>query len=75
MGELTLHRYRRTNRRYTEDLGSGVGLMLMPDGAFLMGPEDGEQHLVRVPRFLMGRYPVTQAQVATSFLGELNFLI
>jgi formylglycine-generating enzyme required for sulfatase activity len=64
MSNLTLHRYRRTNKSYTEDLGSGVGLtlMLMPKGEFLMGPEDGEQHLVKVPRFLMGRYPVTQAQ-------------
>jgi formylglycine-generating enzyme required for sulfatase activity len=34
----------------------------MPEGEFLMGKDDGEQHLVRVPRFLMGRYPVTQAQ-------------
>jgi formylglycine-generating enzyme required for sulfatase activity len=64
MSNLTLHRYRRTNKSYTEDLGSGVGLtlMLMPEGEFWMGPEDGEQHLVKVPRFLMGRYPVTQAQ-------------
>ncbi|NJM48984.1 MAG: formylglycine-generating enzyme family protein [Alkalinema sp. RU_4_3] len=62
MSELTLHRYRRTNQAYTEDLGDGVGLtlMLMPEGAFLMG--DGEKQLVRVERFLMGRYPVTQAQ-------------
>jgi formylglycine-generating enzyme required for sulfatase activity len=47
MSNLTLHRYRRTNKSYTEDLGSGVWLtlMLMPEG-----------------EFLMGRYPVTQAQ-------------
>jgi formylglycine-generating enzyme required for sulfatase activity len=71
--ELTLHRYRRTNKSYTEDLGDGVKLtlMLIPAGEFLMGaPEDelestkGErpQHQVQVSQFLMGRYPVTQAQ-------------
>jgi formylglycine-generating enzyme required for sulfatase activity len=70
---LNLHRYRRTNKSYTEDLGSGVKLtlMLIPGGEFLMGapadePESDEreqpQHLVRVSQFLMGRYPVTQAQ-------------
>jgi formylglycine-generating enzyme required for sulfatase activity len=64
MSNLTLHRYRRTNRSYTEKLAEGVDLtlMLMPDGAFLMGPEGKEQRLVRMSRFLMGRYPVTQAQ-------------
>ncbi len=70
---LTLHRYRRTNKSYTEDLGEGVKLtlMLIPAGEFLMGaPEDEPesyadekpQHLVNVPQFLMGRYPITQAQ-------------
>lgn len=70
---LTLHRYQRTNQSYTEDLGDGVTLtlMLIPAGEFLMGaPEDEPdsaederpQHLVKVPEFLMGRYPVTQAQ-------------
>ncbi len=62
MSNLTLHRYRRTNKSYVEKLAEGVDLtlMLMPEGEFLMG--DGEQHLVKVPSFLMGRYPVTQAQ-------------
>jgi formylglycine-generating enzyme required for sulfatase activity len=71
--ELTLHRYRRSNKSYTEDLGDGVKLtlMLMPTGEFLMGApedelksEDNErpQHRVQVPQFLMGRYPVTQVQ-------------
>jgi formylglycine-generating enzyme required for sulfatase activity len=76
MSNLTLHRYRRTNKSYTEKLAEGVDLtlMLMPDGEFLMGPEDGEQHLVRVPRFLMGRYPVTQAQwrVVAGYEGGLD---
>ncbi len=70
---LTLHRYRRKNKSYTEALGDGVNLtlMLIPAGAFDMGaPEDEPesrdderpQHRVSVPQFLMGRYPVTQAQ-------------
>ena len=67
---LTLHRYHRTNKSYTEDLGEGVKLtlMLIPAGEFLMGaPEDepvsqGDerpQHLVEVPQFLMGCYLIT----------------
>jgi formylglycine-generating enzyme required for sulfatase activity len=61
------------NECYTEELGDGVKLMLMliPAGEFLMGapedePQSGDsarpQHRVSVPQFLMGRYPVTQAQ-------------
>jgi formylglycine-generating enzyme required for sulfatase activity len=71
--QLTLHRYRRINKSYTEELGQGVKLtlMLMPAGEFTMGApaeepesEDNErpQRLVKVPQFLMGRYAVTQAQ-------------
>jgi len=70
---LTLYRYKRTNQGYTEHLGDKVTLtlMLVPAGEFRMGApldepdsEDRErpQHLVKVPQFFMGRYPVTQAQ-------------
>ena len=70
---LTLHRYKCTNKGCTEDLGDGVmlTLMLIPAGEFLMGvPEDEPdgrgverpQHRVTVPQFLMGQTPVTQAQ-------------
>jgi formylglycine-generating enzyme required for sulfatase activity len=70
---LSLHRYKRTNKSYTEDLGHDVKLtlMLIPAGEFMMGapveePKSGDderpQHLVKVPQFLMGRYPVTQSQ-------------
>ena len=70
---LSLHRYKRTNKSYTEDLGDGVNLtlMLIPAGEFMMGApkeepesrdEERPQHLVKVPQFMMGRYPVTQAQ-------------
>ncbi len=58
---------------FAEDLGKGETLEMVsiPDGSFLMGsPEteegriDGEsdQHWVTVPRFFMGKYPITQAQ-------------
>jgi len=70
---LSLYRYKRTNKSYTEDLGDGVKLtlMLIPSGEFLMGapPEELEsqdrecpQHRVTVAQFLMGRYSVTQEQ-------------
>jgi formylglycine-generating enzyme required for sulfatase activity len=41
---LTLHRYQRTNKRYTEDLGNGVTLplMLIPAGEFWMGQTEAE---------------------------------
>jgi formylglycine-generating enzyme required for sulfatase activity len=68
---LTLYRYKRTNKSYTEDLGNGVALtlMLMPAGEFFMGAPEAEpesddrerpQHRVMVPQFLMGRYAVTR---------------
>jgi formylglycine-generating enzyme required for sulfatase activity len=70
---LSLWQYKRRNKAYTEDLGDGVSLtlMLIPAGEFMMGAPEEEpssrdderpQHLVTVPQFLMGRYPVTQAQ-------------
>jgi eukaryotic-like serine/threonine-protein kinase len=57
----------------TEDLGKGVKLELVsiPGGSFTMGSSDTEegheacespQHLVIVPAFWMGKYPVTQSQ-------------
>lgn len=70
---LTHYRYKGTNKGYVENLGDGVmlTLMLIPGGEFMMGAPEGEldsnnderpQRLVKVPPFLMGRYPVTQAQ-------------
>jgi formylglycine-generating enzyme required for sulfatase activity len=70
---LSLYRYRRTNKSYTEDLGAGVKLILMliPGGEFDMGSSENEpesfdnerpQHHVQVPQFLLGRYPITQDQ-------------
>jgi formylglycine-generating enzyme required for sulfatase activity len=70
---FSLHRYKRTNKSYSEDLGDDVKLALMqiPAGEFMMGAPEDElesqdkerpQHLVRVAQFYMGRFPVTQAQ-------------
>jgi formylglycine-generating enzyme required for sulfatase activity len=70
LDNLNLYRYRRTNKSYREDLGSGVELtlMLIPEGEFMMGapadePEsnDFERPPHLVSQFLLGRYPVTQA--------------
>lgn len=90
---LTLHRYQRTNKRYTENLGNGVTLplMLIPAGEFWMGQTEAEtvelkrqvgeddyesrythelpRHRVTVPPFLMGKYPITQAQY-TAVMGD-----
>jgi formylglycine-generating enzyme required for sulfatase activity len=61
-----------TVQYYTEDLGGvDLDMIAIPGGEFEMGsPDDeldrhvseGPQHLVTVPPFYMGRYPVTQAQ-------------
>ncbi|MBE9109851.1 formylglycine-generating enzyme family protein [Nodosilinea sp. LEGE 07298] len=70
--DLTFYRYKRTNKAYTDDLGNGVmlTLMLIPGGEFIMGSLEGDpqssdherpQRLVKMPPFLIGRYPVTQA--------------
>jgi formylglycine-generating enzyme required for sulfatase activity len=65
-------RSRRATAEYRrEDLGSGVSLdlVMIPGGNFQMGSPAGQggdsvrhQHEVSVKPFLMGRYPVTQAQ-------------
>ncbi|OLP18944.1 hypothetical protein BST81_08510 [Leptolyngbya sp. 'hensonii'] len=72
MAELTLREERKQARYFTEALADiGLDMILVPGGSFMMGsPEDeperiddeGPQHLVQVPPFFMGRYPVTQAQ-------------
>jgi formylglycine-generating enzyme required for sulfatase activity len=54
-----------------EDLGNGVKLemVFIPGGSFMMGSPPGEgndnekpQHLVNIPAFYMGKYPITQSQ-------------
>ena len=69
-----------SSRKFIEDLGNGVLLEMVaiPRGRFLMGSpktekgsDDDErpQHRVEVPPFLMGKYPVTQAQYQ-AIMGE-----
>ncbi len=73
MGKLTIQHRTATKRRFFEPLAPGIDLemVLVPGGSFLMGSPDDEpkrdkdespQHLVTVPTFFMGCYPVTQAQ-------------
>ncbi|MGB3516027.1 MAG: formylglycine-generating enzyme family protein [Elainellaceae cyanobacterium] len=73
MTQFAIHQQTKTNRRFFEDLGNNVRLemVLIPSGTFLMGSpenepgrhdEEGPQHLVTVPTFFMGRYPITQEQ-------------
>lgn len=56
---------------FTEDLGNDVELKMIaiPGGTFMMGSPEGEgedcerpQHEVRVSKFFMGKYTITQAQ-------------
>lgn len=63
-----------SSQGFTEDLGKVLGLsypvllemVTIPAGSFVMGSNDynGEQppHLVQVPTFHLGKYPITQAQ-------------
>jgi formylglycine-generating enzyme required for sulfatase activity len=71
--QLIYKRATRTAQLFSQRLSPTVSLdmVLIPGGSFLMGsPEDelerkndeGPQHLVTVPPFCMGKYPVTQAQ-------------
>ncbi|MBW4424011.1 MAG: formylglycine-generating enzyme family protein [Nostoc desertorum CM1-VF14] len=64
-------RTRKAAEFFFEDLGNGVLLEMVkiPSGTFQMGSPEGQgsdnekpQHSVTVPAFLMGKYPVTQAQ-------------
>jgi formylglycine-generating enzyme required for sulfatase activity len=59
--------------QFMESLGKGIDLAMVniPAGGFFMGAPKGElesrenekpQHLVKVPEFYFGKYPVTQAQ-------------
>jgi formylglycine-generating enzyme required for sulfatase activity len=79
MPQVLQQRQTRTFRHFIEplnnDLGKalGIDMVLIPGGTFLMGSpanelkrqeNEGPQHRVTLPRFFMGRYPVTQAQWA-----------
>jgi formylglycine-generating enzyme required for sulfatase activity len=70
---LSLQRYSDKARYFTQHIGNKVSIDMVqiPGGSFMMGsPETEEghesnespQHLVTLPSFFMGKYPVTQAQ-------------
>jgi len=69
-GEISA-REMRTAQLFTEDLGGGIALDMvsLPGGIFWMGSRPGQgydderpQHSVIVAPFLLGKFPVTQAQ-------------
>jgi formylglycine-generating enzyme required for sulfatase activity len=73
MSNLTIQKQKKTVQYFTEPLDSKIGLdmMLILGGSFSMGSppkeldrqeREGPQHVVTVPTFFLGRYPVTQAQ-------------
>jgi hypothetical protein len=73
-GQKIIKNTKRHQAQYqTEDLGNGVMLKMVfiPGGTFMMGApknekgrssDEGPQHKVTVKPFLMGKYPITQAQ-------------
>jgi formylglycine-generating enzyme required for sulfatase activity len=83
---ITIEREQLTVQGFSEDLGKGVSLdmVVVLGGSFQMGsPEDelnrmereSPQHQVTVPTFLMGQYPVTNAQwnaIVTTIKGKRN---
>jgi len=69
-GEIT-ERRSHTAQQFTQPLqdGKSLEMVVIPEGTFLMGSLPGQgyedecpRHNVRVPGFLMGKYPVTQDQ-------------
>ncbi|NEO89998.1 MAG: formylglycine-generating enzyme family protein [Moorea sp. SIO3G5] len=82
--ELTVKRRQQQAYGFTEDLGNGVELEMVAirEGSFIMGSletEEGHsdsespQHQVTIKFFLMGKYPVTQAQwQAVAALTQVN---
>jgi formylglycine-generating enzyme required for sulfatase activity len=71
--QWTIARLQRSANRFIEFLGDDTRLEMIsiPGGSFLMGSPENEpkrfdcespQHVVNVPSFFMGRYPITQAQ-------------
>lgn len=81
---LIFERRRGQGQQFTEDLGNRVTLEMaqVPGGSFQMGSPEEEldrydyespQHLVTVPSFFIGKYPITQAQwQAIATLPQVN---
>ncbi len=84
MVNFFIERQKHTARYYSEVLRNGIELemVLIREGEFMMGALETElksrnserpQHLVNVPTFFMGRYPVTQEQwKAVAALSKVN---
>ena len=71
--ELNINKQKNQAQHFIEDLGNGIQLEMVaiPGGSFMMGSPKNEpgriqsespQHQVTVQPFLLGKYPVTQAQ-------------
>ncbi len=81
---IEIHRQRQQAWQFTEDLGNGIALEMVaiPEGSFMMGAPKEEpdsldserpQHRVSVQSFLLGKYPVTQAQWrAVAAMDQVN---
>lgn len=70
-GGEVIARQRHTARQFREDLGNGISFEMVEisGGVFLMGSRAGAgyaderpQHSVKVNRFFLGKYPITQEQ-------------
>jgi eukaryotic-like serine/threonine-protein kinase len=65
----------RSARYLTDNLGRGATLemVFVPGGTFMMGSDESSEeqpiHLVSVPSFYIGKYPITQAQYQ-AIVGE-----
>jgi formylglycine-generating enzyme required for sulfatase activity len=82
--ELNINKQKKQAQHFIEDLGNGIQLEMVaiPGGSFMMGSPKNEpgrretespQHQVTVPPFLLGKYPVTQAQwQAVASLTQVN---
>ena len=82
--ELSIKKKQKQAQQFIEDLGNGIQLEMVaiPGGSFMMGLPKNEpgrretespQHQVTVPPFLLGKYPVTQAQwQAVASLTQVN---
>jgi formylglycine-generating enzyme required for sulfatase activity len=82
--ELIINRHPGQAQQFIEDLGNGIKLEMVaiPGGTFIMGSPENElersedespQHEVTVQPFLLGKYPITQAQwQAVAALPQVN---
>ncbi len=82
--KLIINRSCQQAQSFKEDLGNGIQLEMVaiPEGSFMMGSSEDEighedfespQHQVIIKAFLMGKYPITQAQwKAVVTLPQIN---